>query len=109
MTEYKDAASRPEMNAQSSADLFEANTHSFVLRIWREETQVANGETLWRGHITHVLSGQRRYFQRLSDVIGFITDYLLPRNKAMDARLSFLGRLQRWLCQRLHCANKGES
>ena len=44
-------------------DLYELNTHSFVLRIWREDDQPAAGIGKWRGHITHVQSGKRRYFQ----------------------------------------------
>jgi hypothetical protein len=53
-------------------DPFESVTHSFVVRIWLEEDDRAS----WRGHITHVTSGDRQYVERLADIIDFIAPYV---------------------------------
>ncbi len=54
-------------------------SHSFIVKIWLEESpeevdQAA--EATWRGHITHVSSGRRRYFEHLQDVVVFIHTYV---------------------------------
>lgn len=82
-------------------DLLEANTHSFVLRMWREEQVATNGKHLWRGHITHVLSGQRRYFQQIGEIANFINSYLPARDATTSKHVTFLQRLQHGLCRRL--------
>jgi hypothetical protein len=56
-------------------DADEAQSHSFVVRVWLDEVSTS-GRALWRGHITHVASGRRRYVQRLSDITSFIAPYL---------------------------------
>lgn len=50
----------------------EANTHAFVVRVWREE----GGHMTWRGHITHVLSGRRSSFNNLESILTIITSFL---------------------------------
>lgn len=74
--------------------LDEASTASFVVRIWLEEGP-ASGRAFWRGHITHVPSGRRRYIQRLSDITEFIAPYL----EAMGVRLGVGWSTRRWLAQ----------
>lgn len=54
----------------------EANTHSFVIRIWLEEQASRQGRARWRGHVTHVSSGARRHVERLSEISRFIGTYL---------------------------------
>lgn len=58
----------------------ELTSHSFVIKIWLEETHSEAGTILWRGYITHIASGQKRYFQQLKDVLLFIDSYLLEWN-----------------------------
>jgi hypothetical protein len=57
-------------------DLPEPFSHSFIVKIWIEERAVADSMALWRGHITHVPSGERAYFQDLAGVAAFIAPYL---------------------------------
>lgn len=57
-------------------DLYEANTHSFVVKIWLEETAKEASRAVWRGHITHVPSGERMYIKELDEVRQFILPYL---------------------------------
>jgi hypothetical protein len=54
----------------------EEYTHSFIVKIWLEETAEEAGHATWRGHITHVPSGERRYVEDLQDIITFIVPYL---------------------------------
>lgn len=90
----------------SAAEPFETSTHAFVLRVWREEPLTDNGESMWRGHITHVQSGQRRYFQHLREVAAFLTTYSVRIDNGANKRLCCISRLQHWFCQRLHCSDK---
>lgn len=57
-------------------DLFEASTQSFIIKIWIEETAAEAGRTRWRGHITHVPSGQRRYLEHLEEILPFMEPHL---------------------------------
>ena len=54
-------------------DLPESKVHSFIVKLWLE------GESnllAWHGHITHVPSGERRHFRKLSDITDFIGEYI---------------------------------
>ena len=74
-------------------DLFEFNTHSFIVKIWLEEPAESNGKGKWRGHITHVPSGERRYLQSLGGIAAFIVPYLV----SMGVRLEPYWRLRHLL------------
>lgn len=56
--------------------LLEDHTHSFIVKVWLEETAAEAGRATWRGHITHVPSGERRYLKDLDDITSFIVPYL---------------------------------
>lgn len=71
--------------------LSESKTQSFIVRIWREE----DGHSTWRGHITHVPSGEKKYFQELSDITNFIKRYLDPANTGSEKRKGIYGWLRR--------------
>ena len=49
---------------------------SFIIKIWVEEYDDKLAHTLWRGHITHVMTGQRHYFENLSVALSFMLPYL---------------------------------
>lgn len=55
---------------------FESTSQSFIVKIWLEETAAEAGRALWRGHITHVPSGERRYLKSLDDVAAFIEPFM---------------------------------
>ena len=57
-------------------DLLESNTHSFIVKIWLEETTEEAGQASWRGHITHVPNGDRRHLKDVSEITAFIEPYL---------------------------------
>lgn len=54
----------------------EPDTQSFVVKVWLEETVEEAGRARWRGHVTHVTSGERRYLESLSGIAAFIRPYL---------------------------------
>ena len=74
----------------SLGDSFESVTHSFIVRIWLEEDDRAR----WRGHITHVPGGERRYVEHLADIVDFIASYV----EGMEPGKT--GRLRKWLAAR---------
>ena len=74
-------------------DLLEFNTHSFIVKIWLEEPAEGNRRGMWRGHITHVPSGERRCLKNLDDITAFIAPYL----ERMGVKLDLLWRAKRWL------------
>ncbi len=47
-------------------------TQSFIIRIWVEDER----DALWRGHITHVPSGDKQPIQDFQDISTFISLYL---------------------------------
>ncbi len=51
-------------------------SHSFIVKIWLEESLEEAEDAVWRGHITHVPSQERRYLQTLDDLIDTIGPYL---------------------------------
>ena len=57
-------------------DAYEDKTLSFIVKIWLEQTAEEAGQTIWRGHITHVPSGARRHVQTKEALIEFIDVYL---------------------------------
>ena len=69
-------------------DLFESRTHSFIIKIWLEDEE----HETWRGHVTHVPDGERRYFESLNDILTFISAYLqMPEVKTEEKKT-----LRRW-------------
>lgn len=68
-------------------------THSFIVKIWLEEIADHTDRTKWRGHITHVPDGARRYLESVNDIPAFITPYL----QAGQVKRKPLGRLRQWL------------
>lgn len=49
-----------------------AGSHLFTLRLWLAPRP--DGEGTWRGQVTHVLSGETRYFREWSRLIGFLEE-----------------------------------
>jgi hypothetical protein len=68
-----DAKPNPESGGNRELEL---ETHSFIVRIWLEETVAEAGVARWRGSITHVGEGVRRYVNGLAEISEFIAGYL---------------------------------
>ncbi len=87
--------------ADSDLDLPEFATHSFIVKIWLEGNGNSDRPVTWRGHITHVPSGQRRYLQNLSELIDFMVPYL----EQINARIDAYWRMRRWVKRRIPALN----
>ena len=61
-------------------DISDPKVHSFIVKIWLEDGGDEAEKPLWRGHITHVPSGKRRYLKNLNDIRDFIERYLATLN-----------------------------
>lgn len=83
------------------SDLVEFNTHSFVIKVWIEDPSEETTNPVWRGHITHVQSGSRRYLNSLSSAQTFIKPYL----KSMGVKIGFFWRLRNQLSRWLQAQN----
>ena len=55
---------------------FEAEAHSFVVRIWREHGEGSNDQVEWRGWLEHVQSQGRHYFRSISEIPTIVSSYL---------------------------------
>jgi hypothetical protein len=73
----------------------QASIQSFVLRIWLEELQQEDGRSRWRGHITDIATGERRYVEDLDGIVAF----LVPRLELMGAHVGLRWRLHNWLAR----------
>jgi hypothetical protein len=67
-------------------------SQSFVVRIWIEESRAGRSPT-WRGHVTHVQSGQRRSV----DSLGGISRIIATHIAAMGAPARGYERMWRFL------------
>jgi hypothetical protein len=80
----------------------ETDTESFVVKVWLEETVEESGQAKWRGHVTHVSSGNRRYVESLSGIAAFIRPYL----ERWGVKFGIFQRLLLVLNKRLRKSNK---
>ena len=58
-------------------DSVKTTSQSFIIRIWVEEIDEGTQHANWCGHITHVLSSKRLYFEDLDLIQEFIIPYLI--------------------------------
>jgi hypothetical protein len=71
----------------------ETRSHSFVIKVWLEETNRETGQVIWRGHVTHVATRERRYIQTLDAIPAIIAPYL----KQMGVKFPLSWRVRQWL------------
>jgi hypothetical protein len=65
-------------------DLFEENTHVFILRLWLEPREIEDVKPEWRGVIEHVKSGEHCYFRNLEVMLSFIAKHFDTLNKTEE-------------------------
>lgn len=71
-------------------------SNSFILKIWTEETTAKGEPVSWRGSISHVPDGTRRYFMDLQTMADFVGDFI--DSMGGDAGLAYHMRkvVRRW-------------
>lgn len=67
--------------------------HSFIIKLWLEQTSEEDGPVTWHGYITHVPSGRRRYLKDLDGIKAFVTPYF----EAVGVKDGMRHRVKRWL------------
>ena len=72
--------------ASADDDLPEVNLQSFIVKIWVEETGDSASTTSWRGSITHVVTGERRYVKSLDEITRYFKNYLQGIGISVDPR-----------------------
>lgn len=76
-------------------DLPETSTHSFVIKIWLEETVAESGVGIWRGRITHVPDGENMLVTQMNDIPNFVAPYLETLGELPRARGQWLNHWRR--------------
>jgi hypothetical protein len=67
----------PKRPPEFSPDIVgEAHLFSFIIRIWTEELDSPEYLPIWRGHVTRIPDGERRYFKNINEVPDLIIAYL---------------------------------
>jgi len=74
--DHNDASSSNKIDNGSKLNLYEFNTHSFIIKIWLERESQPEEPAVWRGYIIHILSGKQHPLLRLDDITQFFLDYL---------------------------------
>lgn len=77
-------------------DLTESDVQSFVVKLWLEPTE-GNQPRLSHGYVTHVASGERRYFKD----VGGITEFVVECLERVGVRPGLRRGASRWLKRRL--------
>jgi hypothetical protein len=57
-------------------DTIDRSTHVFVIKVWRERLVEDEERYSWRGHITHLGSGEQRQLKDFATMFAFIRGYL---------------------------------
>lgn len=70
--------------------------HSFIVKLWVERAAGKFRRAQWRGYITHVPSGERRYLKDLDGITAFIAPYF----KSLGAKARLRRRVWVWLKRR---------
>ena len=71
----------------------EFRRQSFIVKVWLEPPEKDGGQARWRGHITHVPTGERKYVDDLDGITAFIAKHL----QQMGPRAEFRRELRGWL------------
>ena len=76
--------------------LARSSPQSFIIKVWVEDSLDDVGGKIWHGRITHVPSGERRYFNRLDEILSFIQPHMEALGVEIDKRRRLLKWLNRW-------------
>jgi hypothetical protein len=74
-------------------DTLEPDAQSFIVKVWVEDGNEKVGNSVWRGHITHVSSGSRHYIKNMDEISEFIAPYL----QEMGVKSGMRWRISSWL------------
>ena len=55
---------------------YNQKTQTFILRIYREEREIADAESVWRGVIELLPGGEKRYVKNREEILAFILHHM---------------------------------
>jgi hypothetical protein len=84
-------------------DPAEETTHSFLVRVWLEETKAEHKHATWGGKIKQLPDGPRLYVRDLTEVTDFIAVYL----ERMGVELRRPRKVRQWFGGRRRTAGGG--
>ena len=58
---------------------------TFIVKIWIEENDFEIGK-VWRGYITHVTSGNKKYIKNLDEIKIFLDQYIKSMGDEIESR-----------------------
>ena len=70
--------------------------HSFIIKIWLEESARESGRAVWRGRITHVASDERKFIKSMDEIVAFIRSYLGETQRKSRWQRQLAEWLKRW-------------
>jgi hypothetical protein len=50
--------------------------HSFIIRMWLEQSDEKARHSIWRGRITHLPGNEQQHFTDIKNIASFIKSYL---------------------------------
>jgi hypothetical protein len=80
-------------SATASGEWREPEAHSFIVKIWLEQTNPKAGEVQWQGSVTHVPGGERRSVNDLAEIVELMARHL----RALGVHLGMKWRIWLWL------------
>lgn len=78
---------------QEYKQFIELGTHSFIVKVWLDEPKEHETRADWHGQVTHVATGERCHFQRVSEMLVFLQLYL----NELHIQLPFYWRIYLWI------------
>jgi hypothetical protein len=57
---------------------FDQEAYSFIIRIWKENSEELSQTAVWRGWIRHVQSDKQHYFTDVAEIGTIVAGYLDP-------------------------------
>jgi len=80
-------------SAPASGEWRETEAHSFIVKIWLEQTDPGEDEVKWRGSVTHVPGGERQSVNDLTEIGELMARHL----RALGVQLGMKWRIWLWL------------
>jgi hypothetical protein len=65
---------------------FETSTRAFIVRIWLERREMEGATPEWRGVIEYISTGERKYFNQLTEIATYLALHLRAMGIPLDLK-----------------------
>ena len=73
---YKEMELTENLQDRENEIVSEAKIHSFIVRVWKEESDTKKSQAVWRGFISSITNGKRFYFSDINKLPALIVENL---------------------------------